>query len=106
MLSEKAFRQAIRRIRQVAQPSKIILFGSYARGEATEDSDLDLMIILPGKPDKMAEIIRLRRAIGALGVGVDVLVFSEEEARRRGQVPGTVLYWANKEGKILYEATA
>jgi uncharacterized protein len=106
MLSEKAFRQAIRRIRQVAQPSKIILFGSYARGEATEDSDLDLMIILPGKPDKMAEIIRLRRAIGALGVGVDVLVFSEEEARRRGQVPGTVLYWANKEGKVLYEATA
>jgi predicted nucleotidyltransferase len=106
MLSEKAFRQAIRRIRQVAQPSKIILFGSYARGEATEDSDLDLMIILPGKPDKMAEIIRLRRAIGALGVGVDVLVFSEEEARRRGQVPGTVIYWANKEGKVLYEAAA
>ena len=106
MLSERTFRQAIRRIRAVAQPSKIILFGSYARGEATEDSDLDLMIILPGKPDKMAEIIRLRRAIGALGVGVDVLVFSEEEARRRGQVPGTVLYWANKEGKVLYEATA
>ena len=106
MLSEKAFRQAIRRIRQVAQPSKIILFGSYARGEATEDSDLDLMIILPGKPDKMAEIIRLRRAIGALGVGVDVLVFSEDEAQRRGQVPGTVVYWANKEGRILYDATA
>ena len=106
MLSEKAFRQAIRRIRQVAQPSKIILFGSYARGEATDDSDLDLMVILPGKPDKMAEIIRLRRAIGALGVGVDVLVFSEDEAQRRGQVPGTVVYWANKEGRILYDATA
>ena len=82
------------------------MFGSYARGEATEDSDLDLMIILPGKPDKMAEIIRLRRAIGALGVGVDVLVFSEDEAQRRGQVPGTVVYWANKEGRILYDATA
>ena len=48
MLSEKAFRQAIRRIRQVAQPSKIILFGSYARGDYTPDSDLDLMVILPG----------------------------------------------------------
>ena len=106
MLSERTFRQAIRRIRAVAQPSKIILFGSYARGEATEDSDLDLMIILPGKPDKMAEIIRLRRAIGALGVGVDVLVFSEDEAQRRGQVPGTVVYWANKEGRIVYDATA
>ena len=76
------------------------------RGEATEDSDLDLMIILPGQPDKVAEIIRLRRAIGAVGVGVDVLVFSEDEAQRRGQVPGTVVYWANKEGRILYDATA
>jgi predicted nucleotidyltransferase len=106
MLSEKIFRQAVSRIRQVAQPSKIILFGSYARGEATDDSDLDLMVILPGKPDKVAEMIRLRQAVGAVGVGVDVLVFSEEEAQQRGQVPGTVVYWANKEGKVLYEAAS
>ena len=106
MLSEKSFRQAVRRIRQVAQPSKIILFGSYARGEATDDSDLDLMVILPGKPNKVAEMIRLRQAVGAVGIGVDVLVFSEEEAQRRGQVPGTVVYWANKEGKVLYEAVS
>ena len=106
MLSERAFHQAVRRIRQVAQPSKIILFGSYARGEATEDSDLDLMVILPGNPDKIAEMIRLRQAIGAVGTGIDLLVFSEEEAQRRGQVPGTVVYWANKEGRVLYEAAS
>jgi uncharacterized protein len=106
MLSEKTFRQVVRRIRQVAQPSKIILFGSYARGEATDHSDLDLMVILPGKPDKVAEMIRLRQVVGAVGTGVDLLVFSEEEARRRGQVPGTVVYWANKEGKVLYEAAS
>jgi predicted nucleotidyltransferase len=105
MLSEQTVRQAVRRIRHAAQPSKIILFGSYARGDATDDSDLDLMVILPGKPDKVAEMIRLRQAVGSVGVGVDVLVFSEEEAQRRGQVPGTVLYWANKEGKVLYEST-
>jgi hypothetical protein len=63
------------------------------------------MVILPGKPDKYAESIRLRRAIGDVGAGVDVLVFSEAEARRRGQVPGTVIYWANREGAVLYEAT-
>ena len=105
MLSEKAIRQAVKRIVRAAQPNKVILFGSYARGDFTPDSDLDLMVILPGHPNKVAEMIRLRQTIGAVGTGVDVLVFSEEEAQRRGQVPGTVIYWANKEGKVLYEAT-
>lgn len=106
MLSQQTIRQAVQRIVQTAQPKKVILFGSYARGDVTPDSDLDLMVILSGHPDKVAEMIRLRQAIGAVGTGVDVLVFSEEEAHRRGQVPGTVVYWANKEGKVLYEATS
>jgi hypothetical protein len=74
------------------------------RNNASPGSDLNLMVILPGKPDPFAERVRLRRAIGSVGAGVDVLVFSEEEAAQRGQVPGTVIYWANREGKVLYEA--
>jgi predicted nucleotidyltransferase len=105
MLSEKTIQQAVKRIVQTIQPNKVILFGSYARGDSTPDSDLDLMVILPGHPDKVAEMIRLRQTIGAVGTGVDVLVFSEDEALRRGQVPGTVVYWANNEGKVLYDAT-
>ncbi len=106
MLSQRAIGQAVKRVVQAARPNKVILFGSYARDDFTPDSDLDLMVILPGHPDKIAEMIRLRQVIGAVGTGVDVLVFSEEEAQRRGQVPGTVVYWANKEGKVLYEATS
>jgi hypothetical protein len=55
--------------------------------------------------DKYTEMIRLRKAVGHIGVGVDVLVYSETEYERRSQVPGTVLYWARKEGRPLYEAT-
>lgn len=62
------------------------------------------MVVEPEVSNKSDEMIRLRSAIGSIGVGVDILVCSETEAKRRGQVPGTVIYWALKEGKIWYEA--
>ena len=102
--NEKVLQQVVRRIVAMAQPRRVILFGSYGRGDADEGSDLDLMVVLPDVSDKYGEIIRLHKAVGDVGVGVDVLVYSEAEYQRRSQVPGTVLYWARKEGRRLYEA--
>lgn len=83
----------------------MILFGSYARETADEGSDLDLMVIEQEVADK-TEYLRLRKAIGRIGTGVDVLIYSKDEAMRRSQVPGTVLYWAVKEGKVLHDGLA
>lgn len=49
-------------------------------------------------------MVRLHKAVGSVGVGIDVLVYSEAEYQRRSQVPGTVLYWARKEGRQIYAA--
>ena len=107
MLAQQSILEAARRAARVASsPARIILFGSYARGDADEGSDLDLLVIEEDVPDKAAEYLKLHRAIGSLGVGVDVLVFSRDEFARRSQVPGTVPYWAAKEGKLLYDAGA
>ncbi len=103
MISEATIQQAVERLVKAANPSKVILFGSYARGDATEDSDLDLMVIEREVRNAGEEMIRLHRAVGNVGVGVDVLVYSDREASRRSQVPGTVLYWAFREGKVLYD---
>jgi hypothetical protein len=64
------------------------------------------MVIEKELPDKAAEYMRLRGAIGRIGTGVDVLIYSEEEAMRRSQVPGTLLYWAFKEGRVLHDNLA
>lgn len=84
----------------------MVLFGSYARGEADQGSDLDLLVIEQTVEDKSAEYLKLHRAIGAMGVGVDVVVMSRDEFSRRSQVPGTVPYWAAKEGQLLHDTSA
>ena len=104
MIDEQTLQEAVQRIVAAAQPSRVILFGSYGRGDADASSDLDILVIESHVPDSYSEMIRLHEAIGNVGPGVDVLVYSEAEYQRRSQVPGTVLYWARKEGRALYEA--
>jgi predicted nucleotidyltransferase len=107
MLTPLQLNEAVQRIVvNVSQPAKVILFGSYARGDADEGSDLDLMVVERELTDKASEYLKLKQAIGRIGVGVDLLLFSELEFQRRSQVPGTVLYWAKTEGKVLHDSAA
>ena len=107
MLQPEQLAQAAQRVASVAsRPATVIVFGSYARGDATEASDLDLVVIEADLVDKAAEYLRLKAAVGRIGVGVDLLLFSRPDFERRSQVPGTLPYWARKEGKVLYDAAA
>ena len=106
MLANKVILDTVRRAAAVASsPAKIIVFGSYGRGDADDGSDLDLLVIEQKVSDKAEEYMKLHRAIGSIGVGVDLLIISQDEFERRSQVPGTLPYWANKEGQLLYDAT-
>ena len=104
MLDEQSLRQIVARIVAAARPSRVTLFGSYGRGHADEGSDLDLLVVKPTILNPGEEMLQLYRAVGAIGVGVDGLLYSDAEYERRSQVPGTVLYWARKEGMQLYES--
>ena len=107
MLSNEAIEAAATRVVAAAfSPSRVVLFGSHARGMADEDSDLDLLVIEKEVPNPAEEYLRLRQAVGVVGTGVDVLAYSEQEAARRAEVPGTLLYWAVKEGRVLHDALA
>ena len=84
-------------------PLRIILFGSHARGEAEPASDIDLLVVLPEVSDKRRAAIEIRRSLAAFPVAKDIIVTSPEEIARRGDLVGTVLRPALREGKVLYE---
>jgi predicted nucleotidyltransferase len=107
MLNEQAILDAARRAAAAAtRPASVMLFGSYARGEADDQSDLDLLIIEDEVADKAGEYLRIHRAIGALGVGVDVLVFSRRDFERRSLVPGSLPHRVRHEGRLLYDTAS
>ncbi len=79
--SETFISTMVDRIVRGFQPSRVVLFGSHARGTATEWSDVDLLVILPNVSDKRHTAIEIRRALGDLPVCQDI---SNSNSRRSG----------------------
>ena len=84
-------------------PSQIILFGSHARGDAHKYSDIDLLVVLPVVENKRKAAIAIRRILADFPVSKDIIVTTQEEISKRGNVIGSVLKPALKEGKVIYE---
>lgn len=101
-LSDQTIAAAVEALAEGARPQKIVLFGSYARGDANADSDLDLLVIEEQVTDRAREMVRLRRLLRPLRIPADVLVYSADEVQRWGSQPGAALYWALQEGKVVY----
>ena len=91
-------------MQHVSSPARVVVFGSYGRGEATQDSDLDLLVIQKSVADFTQEYTRLREAIGAIGVGVDLLLVTEQQYEQRKDWCSSPIYWAHREGKVASEA--
>lgn len=81
--------------------AKVILFGSYARGDEAIDSDLDFLVIEPEVGNHFGESARLARLVGELGVPADVVVASEDHVREWGELAGTMIHDALTERKAV-----
>jgi predicted nucleotidyltransferase len=103
-VTPEKLREAVRRLVEAAHPCRIILFGSHARGDATEDSDVDLMLIEDDIQDQAAESVRLHRVLKGLILPVDLLPVSRRDFDYWRDTPGNVFFEAAAEGKVIYEA--
>ena len=100
---EKVLAEIVRRVVEAAQPDKIILFGSAARGEMGPDSDIDLLVIKSGKFNHWRLLTAIYRHLPGIAA-VDVVLARAEDIERYGDSPHLVYYPALREGKVVYGA--
>lgn len=95
-------KEITQRILAVSNPERIILFGSAARGDVSPDSDLDLLVIDEEVESTGSEAARIYQALADLPVPVDVVVVRKAYVERYGDLVGTVVRPALREGHVLY----
>jgi predicted nucleotidyltransferase len=92
-----------RRIGQEFGAQKVLLFGSYARGTITEDSDVDVLVIGPFEGRSVDKSVEIRMKLRP-GFPVDLLVRTPDKVRERIEMGDTFMREILEQGKVLYEA--
>lgn len=98
----QALNDIIARVVAAAQPQKIILFGSAARGTMGPHSDIDLLVIKGGKFNRGKVTTDIYRHLYGADAAVDVVVVTPEEVERYRDSPCLVIYPALREGRVVY----
>ena len=103
MTSEVLIATMVDRIAEQFDPDRIVLFGSWARDEATASSDVDLLVVMPNGTDRREAAVAIRAAVGDLPLAKDIVVTTPDEIARRAHIVGTVLRAALREGRVVHE---
>jgi len=100
---QEVLNEIIWRIVQVAQPERIILFGSASRGEMGPNSDVDLLVVKSWvHKRRLAQAIHMN--LVGVGQAVDVIVVTPEDIERYRNAIGLVIEPASRKGKVVYGA--
>jgi predicted nucleotidyltransferase len=104
MISRHTIRKFANEVARRFKPARIILFGSYAYGKPSPDSDVDLLVIMPCKGRSLDAALDVRRAVDA-GFPLDLLVRTPAEVRKRLSLGDFFLREIVDKGIVLYEGT-
>lgn len=105
-IDDQMLKDMAQTIAQEVNPECIILFGSYARGDARQDSDVDLLVIerepFGASRSRRREAARLWRALARFPVSKDIVLYSQGEVEHWRNSPNHLIARAMREGKILH----
>ena len=96
-------KKTVRRIVKVADPQKIILFGSLGRGEDKRNSDIDLLVVKEGDYHKGKLLENIYMNLVGVGQAVDIVLVTPEEIERYRNSKSLVIKPALDEGKVIYD---
>jgi len=102
-VTEDTLAEMTHRLIEAVDPDKIVLFGSRARGDAREDSDVDLLVIKDSDQPRHVRVMPLYRALRGLGVPKDILWVTPEEVEIYRDVVNHVVARGLREGRVLYD---
>jgi len=102
-VDRKLLERIVRRIVEVINPEKIILFGSAARGEMGPDSDLDILVVT-ACDHRRNTARKIRRQLFGIDATIDIIVAKPEDLDRYGDSIGLIYRPALRDGKVLYAA--
>lgn len=103
MITKKKMEEIKQKIIKTVFPEKIILFGSYAAGRPTEESDIDLVVIWNSDLNQHKRGLFLSRLFPKRDFSLDIFAFTKDEAEKLKDVAGTIVYEAFHHGKVIYE---
>ncbi len=103
MLTKKFIKEITDSIVNKFHPYKIILFGSYAGGHPTEDSDLDLLIVMDSDLPRYKRARAIRESLRDFCFSKDIIVHTPAEVEKYKDLIGTIIYPAMRYGKVIYE---
>lgn len=102
--SSAVMKDVVDRLVQGLHPKRIYLFGSRARGQAGEDSDIDLLVVVPASNLRRHQREALAYdLLWGLAAPVDVIVLTQAEFEKSGQVKTSLAAVVHAEGKVVYE---
>jgi len=101
--TDRVIAEIVARVRRVADPERIVLFGSRARGAGRPRSDFDLLVIKESHEPRYRRSAGLYSALADLPVEVEVMVYTTEEVAEWDAVPQAFITTAIREGKVVYE---
>ena len=103
MINTEQIQELGRQIGCELPAERVVLFGSYAQGEASEDSDIDLLVVAKTSLPPNQRYAAVRRLLADYPAAFDIVVKTPEEYERWRSVVNHIVYFADKYGKVLYD---